>query len=156
MSDPVLPTHTALGVTRPRNKCHSRQQEQPAHRSPSCLALQRRSRGELRSERAPQTSDKPSTEESTQGRRSAFLTSSRVIFFGLRREWHFMALTYGAEFQGKCPVFEEVQRLPSSQACRFLLMSLLSPITNAPTILKETAKLLTLSEAPTSFPWRPR
>lgn len=67
-----------------------------------------------------------------------------------------MALTYGAEFQGKYPVFEEVQRLPSSQACRFLLMYPLGPITNAPKILKEIAKLLTLSEAPTSFPWRPR
>ena len=152
----LLNTHTVLGVTWPRNKYHSLHQEQSAHRSPSFLALQRRSRGELSSERAPQTSNKPSTEESTQGKRSAFLTSSSALFFGLRREQHFMALTYGAEFQGKYPVFEEVQRLPSSQACRFLLMYLLSPITNAPTILKEIAKLLTLSEAPINFSWRPR
>lgn len=67
-----------------------------------------------------------------------------------------MALTYGAEFQGKYPIFEEVQRLTSSEACRFLLMYLLGPITNGPKILKEIAKLLTLPEAPTSFPWRPR
>ena len=152
----LLNTHTVLGVTWPRNKYHSLHQEQSAHSSPSFLALQRRSRGELRSVRAPQTSNKPSTEESTQGKRSAFLTSSSALFFGLRREQHFMALTHGAEFQGKCPVFEEVQRLPSSQACRFLLMYLLSPITNAPTILKEIAKLLTISEAPINFLWRPR
>ena len=67
-----------------------------------------------------------------------------------------MALIYGAEFQGKYPVFEEVQRLPSSQACGYLLMYPLGPIINARKIVKEIAKFLTLSEAPTSFPWRPR
>lgn len=39
-----------------------------------------------------------------------------------------MALTYGAEFQGKYPIFEEVQRLPrlaDSSLCTHSALSLM-------------------------------
>lgn len=56
-----------------------------------------------------------------------------------------MALTDGAEFQDKCPIFTEVQWLPQLLGLWVSLYPPPRPITNSLTILKEIAVPLALS-----------
>lgn len=56
-----------------------------------------------------------------------------------------MALTDGAEFQDKCPIFTEVQWLPQLLGLWVPLYPPPCPITNSLTVLKEIAMPLALS-----------
>lgn len=56
-----------------------------------------------------------------------------------------MALTDGAEFQGKCPIFSEVQRLLQLLGLVGSSLPTTRPITNSLKILKKTDMLLALS-----------
>lgn len=65
-----------------------------------------------------------------------------------------MALTDGAEFQGKCPIFMEVQRLLQLLGLRVPPYLPTLPYHEFTSILKEIAMPLALPRTPTMPLWR--